>query len=70
MDTKSRHLRATLAAHTRHRPNDTETADALRRDLRAVRAEDYIRKLVDSAPALAPDVRERLAGLLRGGAGQ
>lgn len=66
MDTKSRHLRAALASHTRHRPEDTETVDELRRDLRAARAEDYIKKLVSEAPQLSDAQRDRLAQLLRG----
>ena len=45
--------------------NPLREAEARAR-LKEVRAEDYIRKLVDSAPVLAPDARERLAGLLRG----
>jgi len=34
--------------------------------LKEATAEQYIRRLVDSAPTLAPDVRDRLAVLLRG----
>ncbi|MDP9459226.1 MAG: hypothetical protein M3Q22_02900 [Actinomycetota bacterium] len=60
-----RSLRAALAAATRHHP---DTADDLRRDLKASRAEDYIKKLVDEAPTLSPSQRDRLAVLLRGGA--
>jgi hypothetical protein len=68
VDTKSRHLRATLASHARFRPEDTETADQLRSELRAARAEDYIKRLVDEAPPLTSEQRDRLAVLLRGGA--
>ncbi len=67
MDTKSKLLRSRLAAHSRYRPEDTETADSLRRDLRAARAEDYIKKLVAEAPPLSETQRDRLALLLRGG---
>ncbi len=42
-------------------------ADALRRDLAAVRLEDYIKRVVDSAPPLSSEQRDRLALLLRSG---
>jgi uncharacterized membrane protein len=54
--------RARLAATRRHHP-DADTTD-LRRDLRAARAEDYIKKLVDVAPQLSPEQRAKLAVLL------
>lgn len=58
------HERARLSALTRHRSaDDPDVADA-RRDLRAARAEDYIRKLVDEAPPLTAEQRARLATLL------
>jgi hypothetical protein len=55
--------RAQLAATTRHHPH-ADTTD-LRRDLRAARAEDYIRKLVSSAPPLTDEQKARLGALLR-----
>lgn len=39
----------------------------LRRQLKAERLEDYIRRTVDAAPPLSPEQRQRLAALLSGG---
>ncbi len=58
--------RAVVAAIARHRPNDTQALEEARLALRAVRAEDYIRKLVETAPPLSDAQRDRLALLLRG----
>ncbi|MCU1692979.1 MAG: hypothetical protein JWM64_2070 [Frankiales bacterium] len=56
--------RAKVAGLSRSRdPNDPDLQNA-RRDLRAARAEEYIRKLVDAAPPLNPDQLARLAVLL------
>jgi hypothetical protein len=68
VDTKSRQLRATLASHSRPTLHDPDKLDELRRELRAARAEDYIKKLVDEAPPLTSEQRDRLAVLLRGSA--
>ncbi len=51
------------------RAGNHQAADAARQRLKAIKAEDYIRKLVESAPPLTPEQRDRLALLLRGGAG-
>lgn len=59
--------RARVAALTRHRPDDTPALDEARRALKTAGAEDYIRKLVDSAPPLSDSQRSRLAVLLLGG---
>ncbi len=56
--------RARLAAAKRHHP-EADTSE-IARDLKAARAEDYIRKLVDEAPPLTPEQRDRLALRLRG----
>lgn len=48
------------------RPDDPAIADA-RRDLAAASLEEYIRRVVDSAPPLTPDQQSRIAALLRGG---
>lgn len=64
MTPEQRRICGKLAARERHYPEDRETADALRRDLRASRAEDYVRELVDAAPPLSPEQRARLAALL------
>ena len=55
-------LRGSLGAAVRHHP---ETADAIRRELKASRAEDYVRRLVDEAPLLTHEQCDRLAVLLR-----
>ncbi len=52
----------------RYRPDDDPTVVEARRDLRAARAEDYIRKLVNESPPLTDAMRDRLALILRGGA--
>jgi hypothetical protein len=61
------HRRARVAALSRDRAADDPDLLDARRDLRAARLEDYIRKLVDCAPPLTPDQRDRLAVLLRRG---
>ncbi len=62
------HERARVASLSRSRtPDDPELVGA-RRDLRAARAEDYIKRLVDAAPPLTTAQKDRLALLLRGGA--
>lgn len=59
------HIRAKLANARRLDP----TADItdLQRDLKAARLAEHIAKVVDSAPPLTPEQRDRLALLLRGG---
>lgn len=56
--------RARVASLSRSRTPDDPELVAARRDLRATRAESYIRELVASAPPLTPDQRRRLAVLL------
>lgn len=56
--------RARLAGLTKHRPDDATTLDTARRDLKAATAEQYIRRLVDTAPPLTSEQRTRLASLL------
>ncbi len=46
---------------------DIDVADA-RRQYRFVTAQEYVRRLVDAAPPLTADQRDRLALLLRGAA--
>jgi hypothetical protein len=48
------------------RPDDPAIADA-RRDLAAASLEEYIRRVVDSAPPLTDDQRSRIAALLQAG---
>ena len=59
------HHRAKLAAKRRYHPE--ASCDAELAALRAARAEDYIKRLVETAPPLTADQRERLAVLLRAG---
>ncbi len=62
------HHRARIAALSRDRsPDDPEILDA-RRDLRAARLEEHVRKVVADWPPLTDEQLDRLAGLLRGGA--
>jgi Spy/CpxP family protein refolding chaperone len=68
---KTRSRLATATAKAKRKPLDPEAAAAveeLRQQYRAIAAEDYIKKLVDEAPRLTPEQRDRLALLLRGGA--
>ncbi len=58
--------RADVAALSRSRNPDDPSLQAARRELRAAPAEDYIRKLVDTAPPLTEAQKDRLAVLLRG----
>ncbi len=57
--------RARVASLTRSRSADDPALLAARRDLRAARAEEYIRELVAAAPPLTLEQRDRLALLLR-----
>jgi hypothetical protein len=59
--------RARLAHTVRYRPDDAEAIAESRRELKVARAEDYVKRLVDEAPALTAEQRDRLAVLLRGG---
>ncbi len=47
---------------------NTALAESARMRLKELRAADYIKELVNGAPELPPDVRDRLALLLRGAA--
>jgi len=60
--------RARLAVTTRHYGSAAPVTLDARRDLRAARAEDYIKHLVDAAPPLTAEQRDKLAVLLRGSA--
>ncbi len=61
-----RHERARVAYAVRfHGPDAPQTADA-RRDLAAANLAAYIRRVVDQAPPLTSEQRDRLALLLRG----
>jgi hypothetical protein len=58
------HTRAKIANHRRNHPDDDPPA-GLYRDHAAARIESYIREIVDLAPPLTPDQRNRIALLLR-----
>lgn len=49
-----------------HGPNDPRTIKA-RQDHKANELEEHIRRVVDAAPPLRPEQRDRIASLLRGG---
>ena len=60
--------RARVASLSRSRtPDDPDLLNA-RRDLRAARLEEAIRRTAAELPPLAPEQVEKLTGLLRGGA--
>lgn len=65
MNSDARQSRARLAAARRRHPNTAET-EGLARDFRAIRLAEHIRRVVDFAPPLSPEQRDRLAVLLRG----
>jgi hypothetical protein len=57
--------RSKIARTVRQNPNADTTE--LRRQLKAERLEDYVRRTVDSAPPLTEEQRARIAALLRSG---
>jgi hypothetical protein len=57
--------RSKIASTVRQNPNADTTE--LRRQLKAERLEDYVRRTVDSAPPLTEEQRARIAALLRSG---
>lgn len=59
--------RARVASLTRSRAADDPDLIAARRNLKAARLEDFIRRTVEAAPPLTADQRDHLAVLLRGG---
>lgn len=61
------HTRSKLAAEVRRNPDADVTE--LRRQLKAERLEEHIRRVVDDAPPLSDEQRARLAQLLRPTAG-
>lgn len=62
-----RTLPARVAALTRHRAPDDPDLAAARRQLESEHAARYVRELVDRAPALTPEQRDRIAVALRSG---
>ena len=61
------HERARVASLTRSRTADDPDLLDARRNLKAERLADYIRRTVDAAPPLSPAQRDKLALLLTGG---
>ena len=59
--------RARQNALKRYRDADDPAVADAQRDLRAAKLAEHIRKVVDSAPPLTPELAEMLAALLRGG---
>lgn len=64
MDTHVAHARSRVGVAARRR--DPAAIEAARRDLAEAKLAAYIRRVVDDAPDLGPEVRDRLALLLRG----
>lgn len=65
---KARSDLANAAAKVSRHPDDPSAAEALiaaRRDYYATALADHIRKVVDAAPPLTDEQRDRLAALLR-----
>ena len=59
------HERAVLAHRTRELGRDHPQVDEARRDFKAARLAAHIAKIVDAAPPLTAEQRDRLATLLR-----
>ena len=57
--------RARIAAMRRYHPDSPET-DELAADFKARRLEEHVQRVVDSAPPLSAEQRERIASVLRG----
>lgn len=67
MSPERRRLRARIARASRGDQASTENPAELRRELKAVNAAEYIRRLVDTAPPLTDEERRRLAAILTPG---
>jgi hypothetical protein len=65
MDPQQRRTRARVAALKRHHPDDKQTLD-LARDFKAARLAEYVERMMDAAPPLSQEQRDKLANLLRG----
>ena len=57
--------RARVASLSRSRTSDDPDLVAARLNLKAARLEDYVARVVDAAPPLTADQRNRIAALLR-----
>lgn len=66
LSSAGRKLKARRAGLTRHRgPDHIETVEAAR-DYRAEVLAEHVRKVVDAAPPLTAEQRDKIAALLRG----
>lgn len=65
MKAEQRSAQARAAAMKRHAP-DSPVTTQLQTEFRAQRLAEHIKKIVDAAPPLTPEQRDRLALLLRG----
>ena len=63
------HKRASLARLTQSYPPDHPKIVKANRDFRALRAEERIRQVLDTAPPLSDDQVHRIVGLLLSGTG-
>jgi len=61
------HERARVASLSRSRTSDDPELVAARQNLKALRLEEYVLKVVAEAPPLTPETRDRIAAILRGG---
>ncbi|MHC9294186.1 hypothetical protein ACRCUN_17115 [Mycobacterium sp. LTG2003] len=61
--------RGRVAALSRSRPADDPELLEAKRNLAALSLEDYVRRVVASAPPLTDEQRDRIAALLRAGGG-
>ena len=61
-------MRADIARASKRTGDPISAADK-RRDYAAAKLEDYIRRVVETAPPLTQDQRSRIAALLRSGGG-
>ncbi|WP_415855634.1 hypothetical protein [Sinomonas sp. G460-2] len=63
----ARSIQATVAVAYSRGKGDTPEIQELRRDLRAIKLEEYVRKIVAEAPPLTPEQAARISALLWGG---
>ncbi|WP_299956700.1 hypothetical protein [uncultured Modestobacter sp.] len=56
--------RSRLGLSVRYQGPESEAAQQARRDLKAAKLADHIKRVVDAAPPLTSEQRSRLAGLL------
>lgn len=63
----ARRLLGSAAALSRFHPEQTDVIEAAKRQAELITLEDHIKRVVESAPPLSPEQRDRLAHLLRSG---